>query len=163
MLPLLNRLWRSPLGPPSSPGQCRCVSGHTRPAYLLRLLCPWVMRGDYPLGALGAAGCVAWVLRSPLGPWYAPTGSEDRGGSVHSALASELDGHEAYYRPLQPLRAASSTAHQGGVTGTGWGYTSAAPHPSPRAPRRRRRDCHRQLAGYMSECFLYSIGSGARR
>ena len=31
---------------------------HTRPAYLLRLLCPWVMRGDYPLVLSSAAGCV---------------------------------------------------------------------------------------------------------
>ena len=48
--------------------------GHTRPAYLLRLLCPWVMRGDYPLGAPARRWLRSVVLRSPLGPWYALTG-----------------------------------------------------------------------------------------
>ena len=44
------------------------LRGHTRPAYLLRLLCPWVMRGDYPLGALKRRWLRSGVIRSPLRP-----------------------------------------------------------------------------------------------
>ena len=62
-------------------------------------LCPWVMRGDYPLGALKRRWLRSVVLRSPLGPWYALTGP---GGipspnlhpcAVYLSLASELDDH----------------------------------------------------------------------
>ena len=55
------------------------------------------MRGDYPLGALRRRWLRSVVLRSPLGPWYALTGS---GGipspnlhpcAVYLSLASELE------------------------------------------------------------------------
>ena len=93
----LNTPRRSPLGPQVRQVSATASRGLTRPAYLLRLLCPWVMRGDYPLGALKRRWLRSGVIRSPLRP-DCPTGF---GGGIPSpnlhpcavylSLASELE------------------------------------------------------------------------
>ena len=51
------------------------------------------MRGDYPLGALRRRWLRSVVLRSPLGPWYALTGSRIEGvSSLSVGLGIEVDG-----------------------------------------------------------------------
>ena len=97
MLPLLNQLWRSPLGPkfarsvPLRLGVARVP--RTCYGFCVRGLCGATTR------LVLSAGCVAWSFTLAARPVVCPNGFEDRGGGQFTQRwPRNWDGHEAYYR-----------------------------------------------------------------